>query len=127
MHQDSATHWILTSPMHYPFPTLWLGQLVALILVAFAQADYVIDDSNSTIYYIGVWNRIINPTFDEDATKLYNGTLTHSTCITSDGCHVMIPFVGTGINVYNVIRAQTNISFTVDGGSSSSYIYGWNH
>jgi hypothetical protein len=40
---------------------------------------------------------------------------------------VIVPDKGTGINVYNVIRAQINISFTVDGGSSSSYIYAWNH
>ena len=60
--------------MHDLFLTLG-HLLIALVLVGFAQADYIIDDSNSTIYYIGVWNRIINPTFDEDATKLYNGTL----------------------------------------------------
>jgi hypothetical protein len=40
---------------------------------------------------------------------------------------VIILEKGTGINVYNVIRAQINISFTVDGGSSSPYIYAWNH
>jgi hypothetical protein len=59
--------------MHY---RLQLGQLLVALLVVFAQADYIIDDSNSTIHYSGgVWNRIIHPTFDEDSTKLYNGTL----------------------------------------------------
>ena len=65
--------------MHCPFLTFGQGQLlVALTLVVLqvAQADYIVDDSNSTIQYIGgVWNRIINSTSGEDGTKLYNGTL----------------------------------------------------
>jgi len=98
--------------------------ILALTLVVLAQANYIIDDFvNSTVQYIGTRHVPV----DMDVTKLYDGTVTHMTCVTADSCHVKIPFVGTGINVYNVIRAQLNISFAVDGDSSTPYIHEWNH
>jgi len=76
----------------------------------------------NTVQYIGT--RL--PPVNVDVTKLYDGTVTHMACLTTDSCHVKIPFVGTGINVYNVIRTQLNISFAIDGDSSTPYIHGWN-
>ena len=35
----------------------------------------------------------------------------------------MIVTKGTGINVYSIIRAQLNISFVLDGGSLSTFVY----
>ena len=37
----------------------------------------------------------------------------------------MIIAKGTGINVYNVIRAQMDASFALDGGSPSTFNYPW--
>ena len=38
---------------------------------------------------------------------------------------LMIIAKGTGISVYNVIREQLNLSFTLDGGPSTAYVYSW--
>jgi hypothetical protein len=58
--------------MHWQF--LKLGQLVvALILLALAQADYKIDDANSTIQYSGnYWSRSTSDNLD--FSKIYDGT-----------------------------------------------------
>jgi len=109
-----------THTMHYQFLTLRL--VVALILVVLAQADYKLDDTNSTIQYgpAGNWTR---SGFVVDTSKVVNGTLTHSTCSSEDDCYMTFPFVGTGINVYNVIREQLNISITVDENLPSTFVY----
>ena len=57
--------------MHDLFLTL--GQfLIALVLVGFSQADYIIDDSNSTIQYTGMWAWNLG---DTDPTKLFGSTV----------------------------------------------------
>ena len=57
--------------MHDLFLTL--GQLlIALVLVCFAQAGYIIDDSNSTVQYTSMWARNLG---DADPTKLFDSTV----------------------------------------------------
>jgi hypothetical protein len=59
--------------MHYQF-TIFGQLIVALILVVLAEADYIMDDSNSTIKYMpkGVaWSRDVS---HFDTTKLFNNS-----------------------------------------------------
>ena len=53
----------------------WLfGRLVVvLIVVVLAQADYIMDDSNSTIQYSGYWTRA--DILSVNSSKVYNGTV----------------------------------------------------
>jgi hypothetical protein len=39
--------------------------------------------------------------------------------------NLALAVTGTGINIYNVIRGQLNITFTLDEGSPSSFVYQW--
>jgi hypothetical protein len=59
--------------MHNLFLTL--GQLlIALVLVGFAQADYIIDDSNSSVVQYGpsMWAHDLG---DTEPTKLFGSTV----------------------------------------------------
>jgi hypothetical protein len=66
---------LIFTMMHYQF---WIFRrlVIALIPAILAQADYIIDDSNSTISYIGPgWHRVIpNEVFPMTAPQLFNGT-----------------------------------------------------
>ena len=58
--------------MHYHFRTF--GRLVViLILVVLTHADYIMDDSNSTIQYAGHWTR--EDISYLDTSEVYNGTV----------------------------------------------------
>ena len=58
--------------MYYQFRIL--GRLVvALILMVLAQADYIMDDANSTIDYAGLWTRTgIN---EVNISMVFDGTV----------------------------------------------------
>jgi hypothetical protein len=58
----------------YPFSAF--GRLlVALTLAVLAQADYIMDDTNSTIQYYGFAWLPARDTDFLDTSKLYNGTV----------------------------------------------------
>ena len=71
MHQVNSRYHILTA-MHHQ--CLTFGRLiVALVLVALTEADYYMDDSNSTIQYHGpLW---FHDTSNLDPSKLFNQTV----------------------------------------------------
>jgi hypothetical protein len=48
--------------------------LVALILAILVRADFIMDDTNSTIKWFGRWDRGVYISHF-DASKYYNGTL----------------------------------------------------
>jgi hypothetical protein len=84
---------------------------------------YYMDDTNSSIVYNGLpskWSKL-SPTSDAwvNNTEIYNSTLTHSACETTDNCSALIPFTGSGITIYCVIRSSLTIGITVDGTSST--------
>lgn len=60
----------ITAMNHQCLTFGWL--IVALVLVALTQADYNVDDSNSTIQYHGPWS---HDTLNLDPAKLFNDTV----------------------------------------------------
>jgi hypothetical protein len=62
--------------MHYQ---RWIfGPLVvALIPAILVRADYIMDDTNSTITYAGVWTRDLSSIIEQgvDRSQLFNGTM----------------------------------------------------
>jgi len=66
---------------------------VAIILAILAQADYIMDDTNSTIIYAGNWTRNLNSNVDQ--AQLFDGTAIATSCYNSEiGCgYATIPFV----------------------------------
>jgi len=79
------------------------------------------DDTNITIVYSGSkWSRIV-PTIAPwvNNSAIYLSGLTHSVCTTTDGCSVFIPFTGSGVTVYNVIRSSITVGITIEGRSST--------
>jgi hypothetical protein len=58
------------------FPSTVILSITVLGLLAFVKADYIIDDSNSTITYTGKW-LVYPPTSFSflDETQLYNATV----------------------------------------------------
>lgn len=46
--------------------------VVTLILVILAQADYIMDDRNRTINYVGTWNQTLNSI---EPYKVFDGTV----------------------------------------------------
>ena len=58
--------------MYYQFRIL--GRLVvALILMVLAQADYIMDDANSTIHYAGYWT--LGMSGQLSTSQLFDGTV----------------------------------------------------
>ena len=60
--------------MHYRFLTLSEWLVVTPILAVLVRADYIMDDSNSTIHYVGDWSRSVSG-ITIDSSKLYDGTV----------------------------------------------------
>jgi len=54
-------------------PTL-LCPALFLFLLSLAKASYYVDDSNSTISYLGVWDHYPPTSYGFDGTKIYNDT-----------------------------------------------------
>jgi hypothetical protein len=99
------------------------------LLFAVVQADYFIDDSNSTIGYTSVigspWIELTvasgtltggnGSTIELDFTRLYDETMAFANCNTTQVCQIGIPFTGSGITVYGVLLpGPTNFTVTID-------------
>jgi len=112
-------HLILTRILR-PSIILSAWQLILLAPTIPGHAYYM-DDTNSSIVYSGSkWSRItsnVEPWVEN--SEIYFATLTHSVCETTDDCNVLIPFRGSGITIYNVIRSSMTVGITIDGQSST--------
>ncbi|KAF8842532.1 hypothetical protein BDN67DRAFT_965647 [Paxillus ammoniavirescens] len=100
-----------------------------------AAAEYRIDNANVSVRYTSSskasWKTFSFDTSNltlvvdtgkitVDSSKCYNGNYILTTCTTSDGCQITIPFTGSGIIVYilNAGFQGVGASLSVDGGQA---------
>jgi hypothetical protein len=60
--------------MHCQF-RIFAQLVVALIFAVIAQADYIMDDRNSTIQYAGSWYQVYAAAYNLDLSKVFNDTV----------------------------------------------------